>query len=289
MTELEPGTAPPPATVREPGPAEPSPLCSWPWPGCASFYREPEAVFWTFGFPDPAHHRAGHRLPRQAARSGPRGGGGWPAGRGGPGGARRRHRRRRPGAGRRTRRTGPCAAGRWPSWSSPASRRVYRFDPTRPESRLARTVVDDLLQRAAGRRDVLAARVEHFTEPGVTLRGLPGPGPAGHEHHVLRDVGGRLRHRRGPAEEAAQADGGHAHAPERVPPGLRGHADALLGGGGPAPGRLRHARLRDAAARPAPGPVASSWRSGPWPSPAWGSWSARARETARRWAGSSTW
>ena len=38
--------------------------------------------------------------------------------------------------------------------SCPAPPLVYRFDPTRPESRTARLVVDDALQRAAGRADV---------------------------------------------------------------------------------------------------------------------------------------
>src|SRR5436305_250161 len=31
--------------------------------------------------------------------------------------------------------------------------RTYEFDPTRPESRMARAVVDDILQRAEGRKD----------------------------------------------------------------------------------------------------------------------------------------
>jgi ABC-type multidrug transport system permease subunit len=43
---------------------------------------------------------------------------------------------------------------------------VLRLDPTRPESRVAQAVVDDLLERAAGRRDLLAPRVEPVTEPG---------------------------------------------------------------------------------------------------------------------------
>lgn len=35
---------------------------------------------------------------------------------------------------------------------------TYRYDPTRPESRLARLVVDEALQRAAGRSDLFEAR-----------------------------------------------------------------------------------------------------------------------------------
>lgn len=42
----------------------------------------------------------------------------------------------------------------------------YRFDPTRPESVLARSRVDDALQRAAGRRDPVAARDHTVTQPG---------------------------------------------------------------------------------------------------------------------------
>jgi len=43
---------------------------------------------------------------------------------------------------------------------------VYRFDPTRPESRTARVEVDSALQASAGRRDAFAAKEEHVTEQG---------------------------------------------------------------------------------------------------------------------------
>ena len=43
----------------------------------------------------------------------------------------------------------------------------YRFDPTRPESRIARLTVDDALQRDLGRRDVVDAHNETVTEPGA--------------------------------------------------------------------------------------------------------------------------
>jgi len=42
----------------------------------------------------------------------------------------------------------------------------YLFDPTRAESVMARQRVDDALQRAAGRRDPVATREDHLTEPG---------------------------------------------------------------------------------------------------------------------------
>jgi ABC-2 type transport system permease protein len=44
---------------------------------------------------------------------------------------------------------------------------TFQFDPTRPESVLARRRVDDLLQRAAGRRDSFTAADRYVTEPGT--------------------------------------------------------------------------------------------------------------------------
>ena len=43
----------------------------------------------------------------------------------------------------------------------------FRFDPTRPDSLLARQRVDDALQRDAGRADVFAARETPQSEPGA--------------------------------------------------------------------------------------------------------------------------
>jgi ABC-2 type transport system permease protein len=43
---------------------------------------------------------------------------------------------------------------------------VYRLDPTRPDARTARVEADEALQKAAGRRDVFAARVDHVKEQG---------------------------------------------------------------------------------------------------------------------------
>ena len=48
----------------------------------------------------------------------------------------------------------------------PGSPVVYHFDPTRTESRLARLVTDDALQRALGRRDAAAVRDRTVTEHG---------------------------------------------------------------------------------------------------------------------------
>ena len=43
---------------------------------------------------------------------------------------------------------------------------VYQYDPARAESRLARRIVDDALQRSAGRRDAWPARDEHVASAG---------------------------------------------------------------------------------------------------------------------------
>src|SRR5829696_4014375 len=43
----------------------------------------------------------------------------------------------------------------------------YRFDPTRPESRTARLLVDDVLQRGKGRSDVVKVGEATMTEPGA--------------------------------------------------------------------------------------------------------------------------
>jgi len=48
----------------------------------------------------------------------------------------------------------------------PGATWTYWFDPTRPDSRLARLAVDDALQRAAGRDDVHATAVRRMTEKG---------------------------------------------------------------------------------------------------------------------------
>ena len=49
---------------------------------------------------------------------------------------------------------------------SAGTARVYEFDPTRPESRMARALVDDALQRAEGRADSTPVKDKLVTEPG---------------------------------------------------------------------------------------------------------------------------
>ncbi|HVH42320.1 MAG TPA: ABC transporter permease [Labilithrix sp.] len=56
---------------------------------------------------------------------------------------------------------------------------AYRFDPTRPESRLARAVTDDVLQRGEGRADVYAPVTRNVTEPGSRYIDFLVPGLVG--------------------------------------------------------------------------------------------------------------
>ena len=54
-----------------------------------------------------------------------------------------------------------------------------RFDPTRPESRTARLIVDDVLQRARGRNDVVTVGEERITETGARYVDFLVPGLIG--------------------------------------------------------------------------------------------------------------
>ena len=55
----------------------------------------------------------------------------------------------------------------------------YRFDPTRPESRSARLLVDDILQRGGGRADVVRVGEQQVTEPGARYVDFLVPGLIG--------------------------------------------------------------------------------------------------------------
>ena len=55
----------------------------------------------------------------------------------------------------------------------------YRFDPTRPESRAARLLVDDVLQRGKGRADVVKTGDVQVTEPGARYVDFLVPGLIG--------------------------------------------------------------------------------------------------------------
>ena len=56
---------------------------------------------------------------------------------------------------------------------------AYLFDPTRPESRTARLLVDDVLQRGKGRSDVVNVGEEKITEPGARYVDFLVPGLIG--------------------------------------------------------------------------------------------------------------
>jgi ABC-type multidrug transport system permease subunit len=55
----------------------------------------------------------------------------------------------------------------------------YHFDPTRPESRTARLLVDDVLQRGKGRADVASVGETRITEPGARYVDFLVPGLIG--------------------------------------------------------------------------------------------------------------
>jgi ABC-2 type transport system permease protein len=56
---------------------------------------------------------------------------------------------------------------------------TFVFDPSRPESVLARQKVDDILQRAAGRRDPMLTSDKYMTEPGARYIDFLVPGLLG--------------------------------------------------------------------------------------------------------------
>ncbi len=55
----------------------------------------------------------------------------------------------------------------------------YRFDPTRPESRTARLMIDDVLQRGKGRTDVVKTGERKIIEPGARYVDFLVPGLIG--------------------------------------------------------------------------------------------------------------
>jgi ABC-2 type transport system permease protein len=129
------------------------------------FVREPEAIFWVFGFPIVMAFALGiafrNRGPGELRVGVARGAGD---------SALAATLDRSPrlaaavldsGSARLQLRTGRVAL-----LVVPGDPLVYRYDSTRTESRLARLEVDEELQRARGRSDVVAVRDERVTEPG---------------------------------------------------------------------------------------------------------------------------
>jgi len=129
------------------------------------FFREPSALFWTFGFPVVLAVALGiafrNRPPEPvhvAVQAGP--------------GADQAAAAlasdlikvtvEDEGAAR-----GELRAGKIVLVVVPEEPRTYRYDETRPEARLARLLVDDRLQRAEGRTDPTRVADERVTEPGA--------------------------------------------------------------------------------------------------------------------------
>ena len=75
----------------------------------------------------------------------------------------------------------PVSANSQPATDSPPPARAieYRYDPTRPESRVARLATDDALQRVFGRKDAAQVSEEKVTEPGARYIDFLIPGLVG--------------------------------------------------------------------------------------------------------------
>ncbi len=144
------------------------------------FFREPGAVFWTFGFPLVLAIALGiafrNRPPEPvsvAVESGP----GAEADRAALDGPDIQARVQSPQAARAALRAGKADLVVVPA--TDASPLTYRYDETRPTSRLARLLVDDRLQRKAGRRDVTPVADERTSEPGARYIDFLIPGLVG--------------------------------------------------------------------------------------------------------------
>ena len=129
------------------------------------FYREPEAIFWVFGFPIVLAFALGiafrNRGPGELAIAVARGPGDTAVVAALSSAATLRSRVLDAEESRAALRTGRVALV-----VVPGDPVVYRYDSTRTESRLARLEVDAALQRARGRQDAIVARDDRVTEPG---------------------------------------------------------------------------------------------------------------------------
>lgn len=129
------------------------------------FLREPEAIFWVFIFPVLMALGLGiafRSRPAQSLRIGvAEGPGAAELVETLDGSARLSARLMTSAAARNDLRTGKLALV-----VVPGDPETYLFDETRSDGRLARLLVDDAIQRSAGRTDPRAVREEHLTEPG---------------------------------------------------------------------------------------------------------------------------
>jgi ABC-2 type transport system permease protein len=141
------------------------------------FFREPSALFWTFGFPVILSVALGiafrNRPPEPVLveiEDGP--------------GAAAIHAalvspRIKATVSDPVSARGDLRAGKVPIVVVPGEPLTYRYDETRPQARLARAAVDDRLQRAAGRVDPVAVTDERVTEPGARYIDFLIPGLVG--------------------------------------------------------------------------------------------------------------
>jgi ABC-2 type transport system permease protein len=144
------------------------------------FYREPEVVFWIFVFPlllSVALGVAFRNRPAETSRIGVVGGDAESKVVGALEG-QRGIQATRMDAGQAAR---ALRMGRMDLvvTSDPGGSPVYRYDPSRPEAEVARARVDEALQRAAGRRDPLAARDDRVSEAGARYVDFLIPGMIG--------------------------------------------------------------------------------------------------------------
>jgi ABC-type multidrug transport system permease subunit len=130
-----------------------------------TFFREPSAVFWTFGFPillTIALGIAFRSRPPDPVSAAVEVGEGAEAVRVALDASPQIKARLLPPEEARA----ALRVGRVDIVVRPGSPLGYEFDPMRPESRLARALVDEALQRAGGRRDPVPVREAPVTEPG---------------------------------------------------------------------------------------------------------------------------
>jgi ABC transporter DrrB family efflux protein len=129
------------------------------------FYREPEAIFWVFGFPIVLAAALGlafrNRGPSPLAVGVLAG-----AGDSAAVAALRASSTLAPAILDSADAQQQLRTGRVALVVVPGAPMTYRLDPQRPDSRLARLEVDDALQRAAGRHDPVVTREDRVTAPG---------------------------------------------------------------------------------------------------------------------------
>jgi ABC-type multidrug transport system permease subunit len=130
------------------------------------FFREPSAVFWTFGFPiilSLALGIAFRNRPPEPVRAAVVEGEGAPA----LLAALNASPNVKAKIENRDEAERDLVAGKVAIVVIGGPQRIYRFDSTRPESRLARAIVDDVLQRADGRADPTKVQDVLVSEPGA--------------------------------------------------------------------------------------------------------------------------